>query len=63
MCARDYGNVINVFHLREIWVESLSQAIKKCTEEHANSILPVGNPSEYLHFNVATVSRNRDTTA
>ena len=25
----------------------MSQAIKSCTEEHANSILPVGNPSKH----------------
>lgn len=32
---------------REIWVESLSQAIRTCTEDNANSILPVGKPCKY----------------
>ena len=30
-------------------MESLSQAIRTCTEDNANSILPVGNPCKYIH--------------
>ena len=41
-----YKTLLLIF-FREIWVESLSQAIKSCTEEHANSILPVGNSSKH----------------
>ena len=35
-------------------MESLSQAIRTCTEAHANSILPVGNPGKYTYGMMST---------